>query len=87
MPKPLIALDIPACILRVARALCVVRILHRLKSVNNIADALVASFVPVANAFLLMPLVVSICEPPAPARSRTHSATRPTGPALGAPGH
>ena len=59
-------LNIPASILRVVRAFRVVRIFHRLKSLKNIVDALTASVIPVANAFLLMLLVVSVCKLPLP---------------------
>ena len=55
-------LNVPASILRVLRAFRVVRIFGRLRSLKNIITALAMSVSPVANAFILMLLVIAICE-------------------------
>jgi hypothetical protein len=55
-------INVPISILRVVRAFRVVRIFGRLRSLKNIITGLAASVAPVFNAFLLMLLVVSICE-------------------------
>ena len=57
-------LNVPVSILRVVRAFRVVRIFGRLRSLRNIVAGLAASVAPVVNAFVLMLLVVSICESP-----------------------
>ena len=55
-------INVPISILRVVRAFRVVRMFGRLRSLKNIIAGLLASVAPVSNAFLLMLLVVSICE-------------------------
>jgi hypothetical protein len=55
-------LNVPVSILRVVRAFRVVRIFGRLRSLKNIISGIAASIAPVSNAFLIMLLVVSICE-------------------------
>jgi hypothetical protein len=59
-------LNVPASVLRMTRAIRVVRLFGRLKSFKTIIGALTASFLPVFNAFLLLVIVISICQLPAP---------------------
>ena len=77
-------INIPASILRVIRAFRVIRIFGRLKSLKNIIGALTASIIPVANAFLLVILVMGICAQQythmctlARAHTHTHTHTHP----------
>lgn len=52
----------PANVLRVVRALRVVRLFGRMKSLKNILGALSKSMLPVSNALLVLFIVASICE-------------------------
>ena len=55
-------LDIPVSILRVMRAFRVIRIFGRLAALKNIVLGLSLSIIPVLNAFVLVLLLMSICE-------------------------
>jgi hypothetical protein len=58
----------PANAIRVVRALRVVRLFGRMKSLRNILGALSKSILPVSNALLVLFIVASICQccPPPP---------------------
>jgi hypothetical protein len=52
----------PANVMRVVRALRVVRLFGRMQSLRNILGALSKSILPVSNALLVLFIVASICE-------------------------
>jgi hypothetical protein len=56
--------SMPINVIRVMRAFRVIRLFGRLKSLKNIVGALTASILPVMNAFLILLIIASICEPP-----------------------
>ncbi len=75
-------LDLPVSVLRMTRAVRVVRLFGRLRSFKRILGALTGSLVPVANAFVLLMLVIAICQPPLPPpTTTTHHHRHPTPPA------
>ncbi len=55
-------LDVPASVLRVARAFRVARLFGRLRPLRNIIAGVAASAVAVLSSFALLLLVVCICE-------------------------
>ena len=67
-------LNVNFSVLRLVRACRVVRIFGRFKSLQAIIAALGASLVPVLNAFVILLLLMAICElglfPPVPARQQ-----------------
>jgi hypothetical protein len=61
-------LSMPISVLRMARAVRVVRLFSRLRAFKNIVSALTGSIVPVLNAFVLLMIVVTVCQLPPPQR-------------------
>ena len=69
--------NIPVTVLRLMRAFRVVRLFGRLHALRKIITALSASIVPMMNAFLILFIIASICEPaPRPRRNRGAEAVR-----------
>jgi hypothetical protein len=56
-------IDMPISVLRSVRAFRVVRLFGRMGALRDIIASLTAAIVPVLNAFLVMLIVSSICEP------------------------
>jgi voltage-gated sodium channel len=55
--------DLPINVLRLVRAFRVFRLFGRMQALKNILASLSASIVPELNAFMIMFIVISICEP------------------------
>ncbi len=55
--------DMPVSVIRLMRTLRVVRLFGWMKALRQIILALIASLVPVTNAFFILLIVISICEP------------------------
>ena len=55
-------LNMPVSVLRMARAVRVVRLFNRLRAFKKIVGAITGSIVPVLNAVVLLLLVLAICE-------------------------
>ena len=69
--------NIPVTVLRLMRAFRVVRLFGRLYALRKIITALSTSIVPMMNAFLILFIIASICEPaPRPRRNRGAEAVR-----------
>ncbi len=53
--------NLPVTILRLMRALRVIRLFGRLKALKKMISALTSSIVPMMNAFLILFIILSIC--------------------------
>ncbi len=49
-------------VIRLIRSFRVVRLLSRFKALREIISALLESIIPVANAFTILLLIISVCE-------------------------
>jgi hypothetical protein len=58
----LLTLGLPVSALRLIRAFRVIRLFGRLRALKKIISALTASIIPMLNAFLILFVVLSICE-------------------------
>ncbi len=55
-------IDLPMNILRMMRVFRVIRLFGRIKALKKMIAACIASVIPMANAFLIMTILASICE-------------------------
>ena len=66
--------DMPVSVIRLMRTFRVVRLFGRMKALRQIILALTASLIPVTNAFFILIIVISICEPRRGRAASTHPA-------------